>query len=794
MDAVKDKTYTVYFGGKYFEDWSEDYTLSVHYENRRQVKAMRVDGRWIPVDGDPQICALLLSPFCPQLMQDYFQASASVYAAIHDCLARGSKLERLHENFQATGMPLAAPELMRILMDDCGLRLELAYRITAACCDDLSCTGVQPQYIKAYQPRTAHVVSILRRTVDAVPALIHDTRLLEYRSHYGAVRVGWDLRLAFRCRGGRITRAELVLWGDDFEHSWSMERDGDVYYLNMPLPDQPKALWYAFYVETESSAHWLCPDETGYLGQICPRRESGFRLTVYAPDFQTPAWFRRSIMYQIFPDRFAFSNDDTAEKGIAYHVSLGQSPELHKSLDEPVRYLPRSFEQFYHPDDFYGGTFKGIEAKLPYLKNLGVSCIYLNPIVEARSNHRYDTSDYTKPDPILGTTEDFEHLCAAAKEQGIRILLDGVYSHTGCDSIYFDRYGNYGGNGACSGPESPYFSWYDFHHFPDEYRSWWGFDDLPEVNEHDPRWLRYVVTGKDSIMKLWLRRGASGWRLDVADELPDDVLSTMRKAVKETDSDAPIIGEVWEDAVIKESYGSRRQYALGTALDSAMNYPLRSAVMAFAHFDMNAYELRDFLIGQQMNYPWPFYYSLMNLMGSHDVPRLKTVLACPFNLRTLSREDQLAVTYTQEELDRAEKLEKMCAALQFSLPGVPSIYYGDEQGMEGVGDPFNRAPFKEGSKDLHECYARLGALRNSAAALSTGRALFFADNSEVLLILRYITDGKDIFGEESENSVWLCVVNRTDAERPYSVDCSAAGLGVYSGIAQPISGEIIKLG
>ena len=295
-------------------------------------------------------------------------------------------------------------------------------------------------------------------------------------------------------------------------------------------------------------------------------------------------------------------------------------------------------------------------------------------------------------------------------------------------------------------------------------------------------------------MKLWLRRGASGWRLDVADELPDDVLSTMRKAVKETDSDAPIIGEVWEDAVIKESYGSRRQYALGTALDSAMNYPLRSAVMAFAHFDMNAYELRDFLIGQQMNYPWPFYYSLMNLMGSHDVPRLKTVLACPFNLRTLSREDQLAVTYTQEELDRAEKLEKMCAALQFSLPGVPSIYYGDEQGMEGVGDPFNRAPFKEGSKDLHECYARLGALRNSAAALSTGRALFFADNSEVLLILRYITDGKDIFGEESENSVWLCVVNRTDAERPYSVDCSAAGLGVYSGIAQPISGEIIKLG
>ena len=793
MDAVNDKIYNVYFGGRYHEDWSEDYTLSIHYENRRQVQARRQDGRWMPVGGDQQICALLVSPFCPELMQDYFQASASVYAAIHDCLDRGLRLEQLNECFQAEHMPLAAPELLRILMDDCGMRLEQAYRITAACCDDLSCTGIQPQYIKAYQPRTAHVVSILRRTVEQMPALIHDSRLPEYRSHYGAVRVSWDLRLAFRCRGGRITRAELVLWGDDFEHSWSMEQDGNEYYVNLTDFDQPKALWYAFYVETESSAHWLCPDETGYLGRIFPRRENGFRLTVYAPDFQTPAWFRRSIMYQIFPDRFAFSDDDTAQRGIAYHEAMGQIPELHKSLDEPVRYLPRSFEQAYSPDDFYGGTFKGIEGKLPYLKALGVSCLYLNPIVEARSNHRYDTSDYTKPDPILGTVEDFEHLCQAAGEQGIRILLDGVYSHTGCDSIYFDRYGNYGGRGACSGPDSPYYSWYDFRHFPDDYRCWWGFEDLPEVNEHDPCWLRYIVTGDESIMKLWLRRGASGWRLDVADELPDDVLALMRKAVKETDPEAAIIGEVWEDAVIKESYGSRRGYALGTALDSAMNYPLRTAVTDFAHGTINAYELRDFLIGQQMNYPWPFYYSLMNLLGSHDVARLKTVLATKENLRALSREEQLAVPFTEEALCRAEKLERMCATLQFAIPGVPSIYYGDEQGMEGVGDPFNRAPFKEGNQALHDYYAKLCELRNSADALTTGRAVFFAADSEVLLVLRYITDGRDVFGDACENGVWLCVINRSDAARPYYVDCGAAGLGLLHGIAAPLSGELKRM-
>ena len=793
MDAVNNNTYTVYFGGKYQEEWSEDYTLSIRYQNRREVQARREGGKWVPAGGDKQICALLQSPFCPQLMQDYFQAAATVYAAVHDCLSRGLKLERLSERFQVSHMPLAAPELLRLLMDDCGMRLEEAYRITARCCDDLNCEGIQPQYIKAYQPRTAHVASILRRMVDSAPALIHDSRLPEYRSRYGAVRVGRDLRLAFCCRGGHITRAELVIWGDDFEHSWSMEQENDLYYVNLTMDNTPMALWYAFYVETESSAHWLCPDETGYLGHIYPRREGGFRLTVYDPDFETPAWFRRSVMYQIFPDRFAFSDDGTAERGIAYHESLGQIPELHKSVDEPVRYLPRSFEEFYSPDDFYGGTFKGIEAKLPYLKELGISCLYLNPIVEARSNHRYDTSDYTKPDPILGSTEDFEKLCRAAKEQGIRILLDGVFSHTGADSIYFDRYGNYGGKGACAGPDSPYFSWYDFHSFPDEYRCWWGFEDLPEVNEHDPSWLRYVVTGRDSIMKLWLKRGASGWRLDVADELPDDVLALMRKAVKEQDPDAAIIGEVWEDAVIKESYGSRRKYALGMALDSAMNYPFRTAVMDFIHWTTDAYALRDFLISQKMNYPWPFYYALMNLLGSHDVPRLKTVLATGINLRAISREEQLAVQFTPEALARAEKLEMLCAALQFALPGVPSIYYGDEQGMEGVGDPFNRAPFREGSAALHECYKKLAALRRSAPALSTGRVDFQTENTDVMMVLRYITDGKDVFGEPSENGVWLCVINRSDAPRPYSVDCSCAGMGVYNGTAAPLSGEIFRI-
>ena len=279
----------------------------------------------------------------------------------------------------------------------------------------------------------------------------------------------------------------------------------------------------------------------------------------------------------------------------------------------------------------------------------------------------------------------------------------------------------------------------------------------------------------------------------MADELPDDVLALIRRCVKETDPEAPIVGEVWEDAVVKESYGERRAYALGSALDSVMNYPLRAALLSFMHGSSDAYELRDFLTAQQMNYPAPLYYSLMNLLGSHDVARIKNALAVKTDLRELSREQQLKLKFTPEMLERAEKLERLCAVLQFSLPGVPSIYYGDEQGMTGVGDPFNRLPFKEGDRELHDLYASLCALRNASPALSTGQAVFLADGTDVLLVLRYITDGKDVFGAESENGVFLGVFNRSEEARAYSADCSAAGLEVKTGIAPPLSGEIIRL-
>ncbi|MBR1457698.1 MAG: glycoside hydrolase family 13 protein, partial [Oscillospiraceae bacterium] len=396
-------------------------------------------------------------------------------------------------------------------------------------------------------------------------------------------------------------------------------------------------------------------------------------------------------------------------------------------------------------------------------------------------------------DPILGTNEDFGRLCEAAGALGIRVVLDGVYSHTGADSVYFNRWGRYPARGACQGQDSPYYGWYDFRHFPDDYRCWWGFRELPEVDERNPDWQDFVITGENSVVRAWLRRGAAGWRLDVADELPDEVLALIRRAAREEKPDALILGEVWEDAVIKESYGKRRDYALGFSLDTVMNYPLRCAVLNFMRGQIDACALRDFLIGQQMNYPKPMYYSLMNLLGSHDVERLRTALATDRDLSELSREEQVHLYFSPEALDRAVKLEMLCAAIQFALPGVPSIYYGDEQGMCGIRDPFNRMPFKEGHTRLHDYYAALSNMRGSAAALSTGRVRFLAAGTDVLLILRYIRGGRDAFGLPAEDGAYLAVINRSEREVQFAADCSEAGCGLVRGRIGALEAEIIPL-
>ena len=625
-------------------------------------------------------------------------------------------------------------------------------------------------------------------------ALEHNALDSACRAPGGAVPCGTDVRFSVRRKSGMVLDSRMIVKSDTGTEEILMVPDEEGFSAVYQTPEKPVALWYSFRFRTPLGEVWLCPDESGYRSRMLDFSAEGFRLTVYAADFETPEWFRNSVMYQIFPDRFAFSKDDTAEKGIAYHKALGQKPRLHKNLTDPVAWKPRKNEKEYFPDDFYGGTLKGIEEKLPYLKDLGISCIYLNPIVEARSNHRYDASDYKKVDPILGTNRDFSELVRKAKNLGIRIILDGVYSHTGADSLYFNADGHYPGKGASQGKDSRYFSWYIFDRYPDSYRAWWGIKNLPEVEEHDPDWQNFIFRNKSSVMKTWMSRGAAGWRLDVADEIPDDVLAAMRSEVKAADPEAPIVGEVWEDPIIKVSYDERRTYALGNALDSVMNYPLRTALLDFVHFRLDAAGLRDFLIGQQMNYPKPMYYSLMNLLGSHDVARIANSIAYDKVLRSMSREDQLAIKFTDKAIAAAYEYEKICAAVQFSLPGVPSIYYGDEQGMTGTADPFNRLPFREDPGcGLHGYYRELSALRNTNDALRTGEAFFQADGSDVLMILRSITDGKDAFGRPARSGAVLTVINRSSQTLDYTADCSVCGMPSCSGRIGPVSAEILVL-
>lgn len=436
-----------------------------------------------------------------------------------------------------------------------------------------------------------------------------------------------------------------------------------------------------------------------------------WQLTVYDKDFHTPEWLRGGIIYQIFPDRFASSG--TKKQNVP------SDRVLRTDRDGDPYWIP-TVEGKVLNNDYFGGDLNGIEQKLGYLKSLGVTCIYLNPIFEAQSNHRYDTADYEKIDSMLGTEKDFKSLCESAKKLGIRIMLDGVFSHTGDDSRYFNRYSRYDSLGAYQSKESPYYGWYKFNKWPDDYKSWWGIEILPEVNEDNSDFIEYI-TGKNGIARKWLKLGASGWRLDVADELPDEFLDEFRKAVKEEKADGLVLGEVWEDASNKSSYGKLRRYLLGKQLDSVMNYPFAGAVIDFIR-DANAELFASRVMSIVENYPKEVLDVLMNHLSTHDTMRAITALAGE-NCAYRDRKWQSTHSLDEREYHYGMKLLMAASAMQFALPGVPTIYYGDEAGMQGYKDPFNRRcyPWGKENGELVEWYKKLGKIRNENRVFKDGR-------------------------------------------------------------------------
>lgn len=549
-------------------------------------------------------------------------------------------------------------------------------------------------------------------------SLMYDSRDLQCKSPFGAVptddvvtfRV--FLPIAYQLTSPCLLMYKADRW--DTPESIPMHLDGgdgvvNIYSCIFYSPD-PQLYFYLFETQGVNGALRIVRDHNGF-GKLAPDGRDMWQLTVYDRNVIAPEFLKHGVMYQIFPDRFRSSGSPKE--------NVPSDRKLHSDWFELPDYLPDQNGAVTN-SDYFGGDLRGITEKLPYLKSLGVSVVYLNPIFEAHSNHHYNTADYERIDPLLGTEQDFEELCAAAREQGISILLDGVFNHTGADSKYFNKSKRYGDGGAYNDPESPFRSWYEFTKYPTDYESWWGFKELPNVRENDPEYGEFIC-GENGVLKKWLRAGASGFRLDVADELPDTFLDKLTASIKSYSPQAAVIGEVWEDASTKSAYGVRRRYFLGGQLDSVMNYPFKDAVLNYVRSG-DCVGLYSTVMNILEHYPKPVLDVLMNSLSTHDVERAITALAgepVAQNGRLWQGENN---TLSQRRYELGKKLFKVASVIQYMLPGIPCLYYGDEAGLYGYKDPFNRScyPWGREDKELLEVFRQLGGIRSRYKDISSG--------------------------------------------------------------------------
>ncbi len=611
--------------------------------------------------------------------------------------------------------------------------------------------------------------------------LYHDSRDAFYRFPGGALPCGTmaRLRLAVSAQAKPLS-VVLRVWNGS-EHRIDMAplrdtKDGWVYEATLAAGDAPLTLWYRFEVESDNSGAWYgnAADHLGGIG--LQGTGDGYQITVYDPASVSPAWLRDGVMYQIMVDRF-YNGDPTGQlaktrNDITLHSDWYEPPALDIAGNGDNRAL-----------DFFGGNLAGIREKLPYLQSLGVTTLYLNPIFQARTNHKYDTGDYSRIDPMFGTEEDFVALCQDARRAGMRVLLDGVFSHVGSDSRYFNRFGTYDSVGAYQSPDSPYYSWFTFQHYPDAYDCWWGFDTLPNVREQEPAYVDYILTGKDAIVPGWIHKGASGWRLDVADELPMPFLRTLRNAAKRAHPDAVVLGEVWEDASNKCTYGEMRNYTVGDMLDTVMNYPLREMLIAFLTGHESAGHVKRRLDALAENYPKPFFYSLMNLLGSHDRARILNVLAERTG-EDMPRPERRDMRLTDQQMALGTARVRLMLRLICALPGIPCVYYGDEAGMQGAPDPYSRATYPWGREDTAQVafFTEQLQRRRSTQVLRTGEMQLVAPCDDVLMVIRRNVDDRDAFGQPAGDALAVCAVNRGDT--PCEVTLSAEQIGAAALIGE----------
>ena len=574
---------------------------------------------------------------------------------------------------------------------------------------------------------------------------VFDSRSESCKKPYGAVPCGTAVSYTVRpLRREGWSRCVLVTQREFSGQTAELElpctgQDGDRNRFSgiFSAPAEPELVWYWFRLFREDGSSILL-DRSGYHGG---ENVQSWQLTVYE-ESSTPAWFGCGVVYQIFPDRFCRLElpDPAGMVGSrTIHENWSNLPDWRPDAQGEVRNC-----------DFFGGSLQGILSKLDDLADFGVTVLYLNPVFESASNHRYNTADYRAIDPMLGTEDDFHHLCQEAKRRGIRVILDGVFNHTGSQSRYFNADGFYSDTGAAQSPDSPYYHWYSFHPWPADYDAWWGIRTLPAVREDAPDYRDFIIRGQDSVVRHWLRAGASGWRLDVADELPDDFIGEIRTAMEETAPDSFLLGEVWEDATTKIAYSMRRRYLLGQELHGVMNYPFRTALIAYL-LGGDADEFRETLESLRENYPPHAFYSLMNFLSTHDTPRILTVLGADHVPG--SKEERAVFRLSPARRQLGLKRLRLAALVLFTFPGAPTVYYGDEAGMEGWEDPFNRAGYPWGQEDseLKSFFSKLAHLRREQPALQTGQ-----------LHWRWTAGSLLVFARELDGQLLTTVVNAAD--------------------------------
>ena len=552
------------------------------------------------------------------------------------------------------------------------------------------------------------------------------------KTPYGASVVGEPTSFRFTLPAGeRADKVTVIVrrGAEEYRTALSLVRfegDATVYEGELRLP--VAGLWYYRFESSLAGRVTYYGRGSGgcaVSGEWLPE----WQLTVAKHAYKTPDWAKEGVVYQIFADRFARAGEVRFAKKGTLHADWYDLPDIAAEGEE------------YRADDFFGGNAEGIISKLDYLKSLGVTVIYLSPVFLSSSNHRYDTADYMRADDLFGGDEGVKKLCAAAHKAGIRVVLDGVFNHTGADSIYFNKFGTFPGKGAYQGADSPYFDWYTFYEHPDSYHCWWGSTVVPTVDK-SAKGFRKLICGKGGVIDKWTKAGADGWRLDVVDELPTDFAEEVCAAIRRAGKDSLVIGEVWEDASDKVSYGTWRPYFMGDELDGVMNYPFRRAI-----FDLimkgDREGFRDAVTLIAEHYPKESMDVCFTLVGSHDTVRALTALSgveAPYD-----KAERRTYRLSDEYYAFAKLRLKAAAILQYTLPGVPCVYYGDEAGVQGFEDPLNRATYPWGRQDddLLGHYRALGELRRRNADALRGR-LVFLDDSELTVFRRISDDGAHI--------------------------------------------------